>query len=238
MTGADSPVMADSSTVAIPSTTSPSPGITSPAVTTQRSPTWRAVDARGPSVPSGLRTLAIVSALVLRSVAAWALPRPSAIASAKLANRTVNHRKTVTTMLKTFSWLELSPKSRTNRIVVKTEPISTTNITGLRAMVRGLSFLTESTSAVRTMAGSNSDRLPDGRVRTLGGRSMSVDDMMWTLLQRQVFDDWAQRQRREEGEAGHDRRYPEHQAGEQPGVGWKRAGGDGHLLLAHERSTH
>ena len=38
MTGADSPVMADSSTVAMPSTTSPSPGITSPAATTHRSP--------------------------------------------------------------------------------------------------------------------------------------------------------------------------------------------------------
>ena len=30
MTGADSPVIADSSTLAMPSTTSPSPGITSP----------------------------------------------------------------------------------------------------------------------------------------------------------------------------------------------------------------
>ena len=37
------------------------------------------------------RTLAIVSALVRRSVAACALPRPSAMASAKLANSTVNH---------------------------------------------------------------------------------------------------------------------------------------------------
>ncbi len=34
MTGADSPVMADSSTEATPSTTSPSPGMTCPASTT------------------------------------------------------------------------------------------------------------------------------------------------------------------------------------------------------------
>ena len=38
MTGADSPVMADSSTLAIPSTTSPSAGMTSPAETTTLSP--------------------------------------------------------------------------------------------------------------------------------------------------------------------------------------------------------
>ena len=38
MTGADSPVIADSSTLATPSTTSPSPGMTWPASTTTRSP--------------------------------------------------------------------------------------------------------------------------------------------------------------------------------------------------------
>ena len=38
MTGADSPVMADSSTLAMPSMISPSPGITSPATTTHTSP--------------------------------------------------------------------------------------------------------------------------------------------------------------------------------------------------------
>ena len=39
MTGADSPVIADSSTLAMPSTTSPSPGMICPASTTTRSPT-------------------------------------------------------------------------------------------------------------------------------------------------------------------------------------------------------
>jgi hypothetical protein len=38
MTGADSPVIADSSTDATPSTISPSPGMNSPAVTTTSSP--------------------------------------------------------------------------------------------------------------------------------------------------------------------------------------------------------
>ena len=44
MTGADSPVMADSSTEAMPSTTSPSPGMSMPATTTTRSP-LRSVEA-------------------------------------------------------------------------------------------------------------------------------------------------------------------------------------------------
>ena len=41
-------------------------------------------------VPSGSCTNAVVSERVLRRVSAWALPRPSATASAKLANSTVN----------------------------------------------------------------------------------------------------------------------------------------------------
>ena len=103
ITGADSPVMADSSTVAMPSTTSPSPGMTSPALTTQRSPTVNAVDGTSSMVPSGRRRRATVSCRVLRSVAAWALPRPSAMASAKLAKSTVNHSHAATPPAKTFS---------------------------------------------------------------------------------------------------------------------------------------
>jgi hypothetical protein len=64
MTGADSPVMADSSTDAMPSITVPSPGIVSPRIA--------------------------------RSVSAWALPRPSASASARLAKTTVSHSQIVT----------------------------------------------------------------------------------------------------------------------------------------------
>ncbi len=52
ITGADSPVMADSSTVAMPSTMSPSPGITCPASTTTRSPTFRVVPGTSSSLPS------------------------------------------------------------------------------------------------------------------------------------------------------------------------------------------
>ena len=92
-TGADSPVIADSSTDAMPSITSPSDGITSPAATTHSSPTSSALDGTCSTVPSARRRFAIVSVRVLRSDAACALPRPSAIASAKFANNTVAQRK-------------------------------------------------------------------------------------------------------------------------------------------------
>ena len=82
ITGADSPVIADSSTVAIPSMTSPSLGITWPAATTHSSPTSRRCSEPPPAsrrIADGGRW----SRRVWRNVAAWALPRPSAIASAK-----------------------------------------------------------------------------------------------------------------------------------------------------------
>ena len=112
-TGADSPVMADSSTEAIPATISPSLGMICPASTTTRSPSCNAVEtvasmrppapfsspapAResvGNSMTSGTSSLrrtlkAGVSWRVLRSESACALPRASASASAKLANSTV-----------------------------------------------------------------------------------------------------------------------------------------------------
>ncbi len=87
MTGADSPVIADSSTVAIPSMTVPSPGISSPGVTTTMSP--RASSEAGFVEPS--RIFATVSLRIDRSVSAWARPRPSAKASAMFANTTVSH---------------------------------------------------------------------------------------------------------------------------------------------------
>ena len=95
MTGADSPVMADSSTEAMPSSTSPSPGMTWPASTTTMSP-WRssgaAISSSLPGLPGShpVRRRAMVSALVFRSDSACALPRPSATASARLANTTVS----------------------------------------------------------------------------------------------------------------------------------------------------
>ena len=94
ITGALSPVIADSSTLAMPSMTSPSPGIRSPGSQITTSPLRKRGAGPSPRCPPRSRR-AIVSVLVLRSVSACALPRPSAMASAKLANSTVNHSQSV-----------------------------------------------------------------------------------------------------------------------------------------------
>ena len=124
---------------------SPSPGMISPADDDARRRRRRAADdgtvARcAPSAPrAGWRS---VSVRALRSVSAWALPRPSAIASAKLANSTVNHSHAATRPAKTFSSPSTTRGRAANRIVVRTLPISTTNMTGLRAIRRGSSLPT------------------------------------------------------------------------------------------------
>ncbi len=154
ITGADSPVMADSSTDATPSITSP--GITSPADTITRSPA-RSVKPGTVSVrPSASTRLATVSDLALRRVSAWALPRPSAMASAKFANSTVNqsHRVICRSKPKPGLCRARSLNSSTPVIML---PTSTTNITGFFIMVRGLSLRTESSSATRTILASHND---------------------------------------------------------------------------------
>ncbi len=101
MTGADSPVMADSSTEATPSMTSPSPGImlTGGDVDEVAGAELRAGDLFDLCRLRGCGA-AMVSALALRRVSACALPRPSAMASAKLANSTVNQSQRVIWRLK------------------------------------------------------------------------------------------------------------------------------------------
>ncbi len=88
----------------------------------------------------------MVSPLALRRVSAWALPRPSAMASAKLANSTVNHSQSVICRLKPkpARWCTVLSMSSA---VVSTLPTSTTNITGFLTIQRGSSLRTESSSA-------------------------------------------------------------------------------------------
>ena len=95
------------------------------------------------------RRLATVSERALRSVSACALPRPSAMASAKFANSTVNHSQSVICRLNTNA-----PPPRTSSTVVITLPISTTNMTGLPIMWRGSSLTNESRMARETIFGS------------------------------------------------------------------------------------
>ena len=98
ITGADSPVMALSSIEASPSTISPSAATVSPATHSKRSPCLRSELLTICDCPSGSIRLAGVSSRVLRSESACALPRASAMASAKLAKSTVakSTRKTTT----------------------------------------------------------------------------------------------------------------------------------------------
>ena len=114
MTGADSPVIADSSTDATPSMTSPSPGMTWPASTTTsrrpragcQAPTPRGMACRlSAGLASHAASRATVSRLVRRSVSACALPRPSATASARLANSTVSQSQAVIVQAKIEGWM-------------------------------------------------------------------------------------------------------------------------------------
>ena len=135
-TGADSPVMADSSTEAMPSITSPSPGMISPADTMTMSPRRSSLEETIVSLPFSSRRCALVSFCVFFRLAACALPRPSATDSAKFANSTVISRMMQTTRLYTRRLASCSPNSpgTKHRASVMKNPISTTNMTGFLIM--------------------------------------------------------------------------------------------------------
>ena len=86
---------------------------------------------------------------------AWAFPRPSAIASAKLANNTVNQSQAAMARMKPGDSSPRPQSDWTQSAVVRMLPTYTVNITGLRSSFRGSSFRNESTIARRTIFGSN-----------------------------------------------------------------------------------
>ena len=155
ITGADSPVMAASLTEATPSITSPSEGMVSPASTSTMSPTFRLVPGTSLKAwPAPVRSLAWLSVRVLRSESACALPRPSATASAKLANSTVNQSQRMIWKVKP----RLAPpvtRSRRKITVVSAATISTTNITGFLIISRGSSLVKDARIAGTTILGSS-----------------------------------------------------------------------------------
>ncbi|MEX5715062.1 hypothetical protein IC615_11110 [Serratia ureilytica] len=65
-------------------------------------------------------------------LSAWALLRPSASASAKLANSTVNHNHRETLPVKAAAPSVWPARIASQMAVVSRLPIYTTNITGLR----------------------------------------------------------------------------------------------------------
>src|SRR6266487_397144 len=253
MTGADSPVMADSSTEATPSCTSPSPGITSPASTSTRSPLRRSGAATSCTLlkRSGLaRRLAIVVERALRSVSAWALPRPSAIASAKLAKTTANHNQKATASTKIVSDVSrlrvkvavgVANSKRTNSIVVITLPTSTTNMTGFLICTRGSSFLKESGIAPRMILGSQIEMSPLRRVFHCLTSSVSVCKSVLIsecspLLHQQLFDNRPQRVRREVGQRPHNQDHANQQGHEERTRRREGTQPGRHGLLPHQRA--
>src|SRR3989440_1244430 len=246
MTGADSPVMADSSTEATPSTTSPSPGMTSPASTSTSSPLRNSGAATSCTAPTRsllANRLAIVVERALRSVSACALPRPSAIASAKLAKTTVNHNQMATANTKivsAVSWLRVKvvegveKSRRTNSMVVITLPISTTNITGFLICTRGSSFLKESGIARRIIVGSKMERSPLRRVfHCLTSKASGFVSVCMLecppCLHQQVLDNWSQGVCREVGQCAHDQDHADEQAHKQ-----RSRGGEGSQSSWHD----
>ena len=90
---------------------------------------------------------------VARRAFACALPRPSAIASAKFAKSTVSHSQRATVPVNQSGSCSPEPnRSRKKIAVVITLPSSTMKMTGLRKSVRGSSFPNESPIAARTIS--------------------------------------------------------------------------------------
>ena len=94
--------------------------------------------------------------MVARNDDAWALPRPSASASAKLPNSTVSHSQNTS-----WPWNAALPgapiRVRTHSTVASAATSPVTNITGLRTRVRGLSLNTASRAAAVTSGPVNRD---------------------------------------------------------------------------------
>src|SRR5579863_3467462 len=238
ITGALSPVIADSSTLAIPSITSPSPGMVSPCSTRQMSPLRSCVAATVSNFPFTSRH-AVVSVLVLRNVSACALPRPSAMASAKFANSTVNQSHSVIWKVKPTTPAPAA-KSRTVRMVVITAPTSTTNMTGFFIMVRGFSLTNESPMARLTIGGSKSGRARGAFLGIKEVTSSAVEGGVIVvailapepaLMHQEMFHYRAERKRREERQSTYNHHHPHQQHDKQRPVRGESPGRNRHLLL-------
>src|SRR5262249_23478546 len=145
-----------------------------------------------------------------------ALPRPSAIASAKFANRMVNHSHKMIWNSKPICWPPLI-RSRIRITVVSAVTISSTNITGFLISVLGSSFTKAEPIAGTTIFGSN--KAETGMRLRIWEVSMEVAlDKSLGSIRRvcrsgghgKMLDDGPERQRREEGEATNDQNHAHH----------------------------
>src|ERR1044071_4656938 len=197
----------------------------SPASTTTVSP-LRSDDAGTFSSPLPLRNRrAMVSWRILRKVAACALPRPSATASAKLAKTTVNQSQKLTFKVNQSGCVAAvgAKRSRSRTNVVSTLPISTTNITGFLITWRGASLRKLSHTAGPMISGSKSER---------SFRRVSAAMLVnLSCLSQKVFDDGPEGQSREESQRADDDDDADEQHHKQPPIGRKSAQTFGHGFL-------
>src|SRR5579875_3520793 len=244
----------------MPSITSPSPGIISPTSHRTTSPA-RSCEAATISIFSPrLIRLARVSVLVFRKASACAFPRASAMASAKFANRTVNHNHREIWRLKPKS----GPPAKAFRIrnsVVMAAPTSTTNMTGFFARIRGFSLRKESFSARRMISRSNSGL---ARISFLGISEVESSETagwpgvagltrvdigstpdweqqhrkQFSLPHQKVLDNGAEGKRREKGERADDNHDAHEQAHKKAAVSGQRAAGRRNMLLGRQAARH
>src|SRR6202050_1472857 len=241
ITGADSPVIADSSTDAMPSVISPSEGMRSLASQTTMSPLFSSAAATSSSVPSAFSRRASVSERILRRVSAWALPRPSAMASAKLAKITVRKSQIVIDQVKTDVWAIASTK-------MTIEPTSTTNMTGLRICTAGFSLVNESTRAwgkIGPWKRLRASATPCGALAGPGWSGWVVVIVMRRAFRdcsleesvAELLDDRAERKSREEGQTTDDDDDADGETHEHGVVGAERAEPLGHDRLGGQHAA-
>src|SRR4029453_1696774 len=161
----------------------------------------------------------MVSVFDFRRLSACALPRPSAIASAKFANSTVNQSQSVicnsNPVFVTPGIGAMIP--RISCRVVKTLPTSTTNMTGLPIIFFGFSFLNESTIARLTICAFQIAFFLVVVVivsRLVLGLWPS-ESKRFPCLHQQVLNDWSEAQCREECQCTDDQNYTHQQCSEQ-----------------------
>src|ERR1700712_4176592 len=187
-------------------------------------------------------SLAWLSVRVLRSDSACALPRPSATASEKFANRTVTHSHRMIWKVKP-RFAPPVARSRRKMIVVSAATTSTTNITGLLIITLGSSFTNAARIAGHTIFGSSS--ADTGAFFCSFRASMDVTPKedrseQGVRIHREVLDDRSECERGEEGEAADDQDDADHEADEQAAGGRQRAGRrrDGFLARQRTRQRH
>ena len=177
-----------------------------------------------------MRSLAGVSVRVRRNASACALPRPSATASAKFANRIVNHSHRMICNSKPM----FGPPVRRSRIkitVVRRVTTSSTNMTGLLISVRGSSFTKADPIAGTTILRSKSAEAGVVRVIALSIWRTPYPSEQRMRAHRQLLDDRAERKCGEIDQSAGDQDHADEQADEQAAMGGEGAGGRRHSFL-------